>query len=112
MRLMMSKYPVQVDEALCDMIEIMYKTGDIDYSTYKKRLKEFGGSDRIQDEMTAQKFQLIRSKCNLSQAEMARALKVSTSSVVKWESGKRPIPGPVSILMNIIDRNGLAILHP
>ena len=108
----MSKYTVQVDEALCDMIEIMYKTGDIDYSTYQKRLKEFGGSDRLQDEMTAEKFRLIRSKRKLSQSEMAKALKVSTSSIVKWESGKRTIPGPVSVLMNVIDRNGLAILHP
>ncbi len=56
--------------------------------------------------MTPSEFKAIRSGLDLTQADLARYLRVSARAVRYYESGDRSIPGPVARLMEIFDQCG------
>jgi DNA-binding transcriptional regulator YiaG len=58
--------------------------------------------------MEPEKFRSIRKEAALSLKETARVLRIGDlGSVHRWEKGARPISGPVSIIMELIDRDEL-----
>lgn len=59
--------------------------------------------------MTPTQFQTIREKLALNQTELAEMLDTNQSSVCRYESGKRPIPGPVAKLMTLYSGKKKAI---
>jgi hypothetical protein len=58
--------------------------------------------------MPPDEFRRIRTKSGMSLKKTAATLRISDlGSVHRWEKGTRPISGPVSILMEMIDRGEL-----
>ena len=54
--------------------------------------------------MTPQEFKRIRSDLDLSQQEMADKLGIGSSRAIRYyESGQRPISGPVAVLMGMYE---------
>ena len=52
--------------------------------------------------MTPTLFRAARVRLGLSQAQLARVLRVGSDRTVrKWEGGEREIPGPAVVLMEI-----------
>lgn len=49
--------------------------------------------------MTKEEFSRIRQLAGMTQAELAAFLRVVLRTVQKWELGERPVPGPVTVLM-------------
>jgi DNA-binding transcriptional regulator YiaG len=54
--------------------------------------------------MTPEQFRAIRQRAGLSQARLAELLRLSDGRTVRrYEAGERSIPGPVSLLMEMIE---------
>lgn len=54
--------------------------------------------------MSADEFKAIRLRAGLTQTQLADALHISDRRTVRyWETGERPVTGPVSILMQLLD---------
>lgn len=53
--------------------------------------------------MTPQDFRTIRQQAGMSFTQCADYLQNTTRSVRRYEDGTRPIPGPVSRLMKMLD---------
>jgi DNA-binding transcriptional regulator YiaG len=49
--------------------------------------------------MNAEQFKTIRADAQLTQADLAKRLRVDVRTVRRWEAGDRTIPGPVEVLM-------------
>lgn len=56
--------------------------------------------------MSPDQFRAIRKAAGLTQAELAQFLGASHRSVQYWETGNRPINGPVGFLMELL-RDGV-----
>jgi DNA-binding transcriptional regulator YiaG len=52
--------------------------------------------------MTAKQLRALRRRLDLSQAALARALKVSTNTVSKWEQGYNPIPPLAEVALEYV----------
>lgn len=53
--------------------------------------------------MTPLEFKAARLALGLSQKEMAEALRVASEATIRsWESGRRPISGPVSVAVELM----------
>ena len=46
----------------------------------------------------------IRKKLKMSQADLEKALGLGAKVVVRWENGKVRLPGPVNVLLKILDK--------
>jgi transcriptional regulator with XRE-family HTH domain len=58
--------------------------------------------------MTPERFRAIRQRAGLSQARLAALLRLSDGRTIRrYETGERSIPGPVSLLMEMLDRGAL-----
>lgn len=57
--------------------------------------------------MTAAEFVRIRDAAGLSQAQLATTLRIAVTTVANYENGRRRIPGPVSLLMELLDEGRL-----
>jgi DNA-binding transcriptional regulator YiaG len=54
--------------------------------------------------MTPSEFKTIRQQAGLTQSRLAALLRISDSRAIRrWELGERPISGPVSLLMEMIE---------
>jgi transcriptional regulator with XRE-family HTH domain len=54
--------------------------------------------------MTPETFRTIRQKAGLSQARLAALLRLGDGRTIRrYEAGERTIPGPVSLLMEMIE---------
>ena len=54
--------------------------------------------------MTPATFKAIRKRSGLSARALAEALRIHGGRTIRhWEDGTRPITGPVSILMELLD---------
>lgn len=54
--------------------------------------------------MTPGGFKAIRLRAGLTQSELADFLRIADKRTVRyWETGERPITGPVSFLMELLD---------
>ena len=54
--------------------------------------------------MTPATFKSIRERAGLTQSGLAAFLRISDKRTVRyWETGERPVSGPVSILMELLD---------
>jgi len=61
--------------------------------------------------MTPEQFRAIRQRAGLSQARLAALLRLSDGRTIRrYESGERPIPGPVSLLMEMIEDGRYGLL--
>jgi len=49
--------------------------------------------------MTPQELKTLRQLCGYTQRELAELLRVHRMTVVRWETGKVPIPEPMSLLV-------------
>ena len=57
--------------------------------------------------MTPTQFKAIRQGAGLTQTELADLLRMSDRRTIRhWEKGTRAISGPVSILMELINKHG------
>jgi len=54
-------------------------------------------------------FRAIRVKYDLTMDELAVFLGLTKAAVSRYESGSRPIPGPVARLMRLLDEGGQKI---
>lgn len=107
---MTNNKPTGVDQAICDLLEGLYSVGKIDYETYRKKLAENNGLDRLKTKSAQTEVASFRKKFNLSQNQLAKVMRVSKSTVAKWESGANAVPGPATVVMDIISKIGLAAL--
>ncbi len=58
--------------------------------------------------MTAHEFFRIRTDAGLSLTQLGGVLRVSdTRSLQRWESGEKPVSGPVSVIMRLIEADQL-----
>jgi DNA-binding transcriptional regulator YiaG len=58
--------------------------------------------------MTPETFRAIRKRAGLSQARLAALLRIGgLRTIRRYETGERPISGPVSLLMELIDQGAL-----
>ncbi len=62
------------------------------------------------DELSPEDIQALRTRENVSQAVLARHLKVTTGLISQWERGERRPGGPALTLLSLIKRKGLAVL--
>lgn len=99
-----------VNEAICDMLEVLHVVGKVDSEMYRSQLVQHGGLARLHAQLSAAEFKAIRLKLNVSQRQLAELIYVSQSSIVKWESGKNRVPATIALLMGILNKNGLAVL--
>lgn len=54
--------------------------------------------------MTPTQFKAIRQRAGLTQSALATLLRISDSRTIRrWEDGSRPVTGPVSLLMELLD---------
>ena len=56
-------------------------------------------------------FRAIRVKHDLTMDQLAVYLGVTKAAVSRYESGSRPIPGPVGRLMRLLDEGGEKFYH-
>ena len=61
-------------------------------------------------QLSATQIKRVRERVKASQAVFAAYLNTSTSTVQKWEQGKKKPNGPSRKLLNIVDRKGLQAL--
>ena len=61
-------------------------------------------------ELTATQIKRLRTNNNASQAVFAAYLNTSSSTVQKWEQGKKKPNGPSLKLLNLVRRKGLEAL--
>jgi DNA-binding transcriptional regulator YiaG len=55
--------------------------------------------------VTASEFKAIRNRAGLSQRQLARLLRLSNERIIRyWEADQREISGPVSLLMELLDK--------
>lgn len=52
----------------------------------------------VSEEMTGDSIRLIRMKLGLTQNEFAQLMNTSKPTIERWESGKKPVHGPVTVL--------------
>lgn len=71
-----------------------------EYDAYRPTPETFSPAD----------IQRIRDANGLAQSGLAFYLNVSTSTVQKWEQGKKKPSGPARKLLDLLDRKGLAAL--
>jgi DNA-binding transcriptional regulator YiaG len=58
--------------------------------------------------MTPEQFKTIREGAGLTQAALAQLLRLSDSAAIRrYESGRREISGPISLLMELIEAKKL-----
>jgi DNA-binding transcriptional regulator YiaG len=58
--------------------------------------------------LTPTEFKSIRERAGLTQSGLAARLRMSDRRTIRyWETGGRPISGPVSILMELLDAGKL-----
>ncbi len=54
--------------------------------------------------MTPTTFKAIRERAGLTQSGLAAFLRISDRRTIRyWETGERPVSGPVSFLMELLD---------
>jgi DNA-binding transcriptional regulator YiaG len=54
--------------------------------------------------MTPERFTQIRERADLSRAQLAKVLRIKeVKTIYRYEHGERPISGPVSLLMEMIE---------
>jgi DNA-binding transcriptional regulator YiaG len=54
--------------------------------------------------MTPTEFKSIRLRAGLTQSQLADRLRISDKRTIRyWETGERPISGPVSLLMEQLE---------
>jgi len=56
-------------------------------------------------------FHAIRVKHDLTMDQLAVFLGLTKAAVSRYESGSRPIPGPVARLMKLLDEGGEKFFH-
>lgn len=52
--------------------------------------------------MMAKDFKASREALGMTQADLASAIKSDVRTVGRWERGERKVPGPVSVLMELL----------
>lgn len=56
--------------------------------------------------MTPDEFKAARERLAVSAEVLARAIRVSGSrTIYKWERGEVPIPGPIQVILDLIERS-------
>lgn len=58
--------------------------------------------------MTPHQFGAIRERAGLSPKQLSEILRSDVRTVRRWEAGERAIPGPVSLLMEMVDDRRLS----
>ena len=53
--------------------------------------------------MTPEQFKAIRASAGLTQSGLAAFLRLTLAAVQHYEYGVRPIPGPVSVIMELVE---------
>ena len=54
--------------------------------------------------MTPETFKCIRKKLGMTQTQLAAVLRVEDIRTIRrWETGERPVSGPASYLMELLD---------
>lgn len=96
-------------ESINDINEILYAQKLIDKKEYERVSAQFSMA-AVSTEMDGRQFAQIRRKLNLSQAALGQILGTSVSTISKWECGTNPIIPSVIVLMNVLDKHGLAVL--
>ena len=96
-------------ESINDINEILYAQKLIDKKEYESVSAQFSMA-AVSTEMDGRQFAQIRRKLNLSQAALGQILGTSVSTISKWECGKNPIIPSGIVLMNVLDKHGLAVL--
>jgi len=61
--------------------------------------------------MTPKQFRMIRLRGEYSMNDLTAFLGVTKGAISKWESGARPIPGPVARLMLLLDEGGIRLFE-
>lgn len=55
--------------------------------------------------MSPASFKAIRERAGLTQSQLADFLRISDRRTIRyWETGERPVSGPVSLLMELLDQ--------
>lgn len=91
-----------------DMNEMLFHLKKIDVNEYHRVKKEFPLADPV---MGGERFAAIRKHLKLSQAALGEAIGVPVSTISKWECGKSPVLPQAAILMNVLNKHGLAVLR-
>lgn len=91
-----------------DMNEMLFHLKKIDVKEYQRVKKEFPLTDPVMD---GKRFAAIRKHLKLSQAALGEAIGASVSTISKWECGKNPVLPQAAILMNVLNKHGLAVLR-
>ena len=52
--------------------------------------------------MTPDKLRAMRARYSITQIDLAEYLKISPRQIIRWESGRSPIPHGTAILLNIL----------
>ena len=59
----------------------------------------------VADELLSEDIKCIRKRLNITQLEFANLVNISYKTVERWESGNKPITGPIVTLVGVLHEN-------
>ena len=94
---------------LVEGMQALHRVGVVNGATMHKFEKDLLG---LPPTYAPRKILKIREKYNISQAVFAAFLNVSTSTVQKWEQGKKEPSTIANRLLQVVEEYGIGVLVP
>ena len=112
--LMAARKPSRLVREMLETSRYMRGAGILDEGTHDRIFARHGVNPNepasLATPLSAFEIRALRETANLSQAAFARRLNVTAGNLSKWERGDRSPAGAALVLLNVIRRQGIAIV--